>query len=106
MKRNEFIEKIAADNREYAQALLEENERLGRLVAELDSALSTTRAELERRNRDFAERFIEVEQQRWKPVIARAKEVLALLEGDAATMAEALGRAPSPPNGKRAPRRR
>jgi DNA mismatch repair protein MutS len=39
-------------------------------------------------------------------VIARAKEVLALLEGDAATMAEALGRAPASPNGKRAPRRR
>jgi DNA mismatch repair protein MutS len=31
------------------------------------------------------------------PVIARAKEVLALLEGDAATMAEALGRVPAGP---------
>ena len=39
------------------------------------------------------------------PVIARAKEVLALLEGDAAAMAEALGRTPNAA-GKRAPRRR
>jgi len=37
------------------------------------------------------------------PVIARAKEVLALLEGDAATMAEALGRVPAA--GKRSRRR-
>jgi nitrate/nitrite-specific signal transduction histidine kinase len=63
MKRSEFLEKIAADNREYVQALLDENERLGKLVAELDRALNTTRAELETRNRDFAERYLEVEQQ-------------------------------------------
>jgi GAF domain-containing protein len=63
MKRSEFLEKIASDNREYVQALLDENERLGKLVAELDSALNTTRAELESRNRDFAERYLEVEQQ-------------------------------------------
>jgi GAF domain-containing protein len=56
MKRSEFLEKVAADNREYVQALLDENERLGKLVAELDSALSTTRAELE-------SRYLEVEQQ-------------------------------------------
>ncbi|AHG88440.1 DNA mismatch repair protein mutS [Gemmatirosa kalamazoonensis] len=37
------------------------------------------------------------------PVIARAKEVLALLEGDAATMAESLGRVPAA--GKRSRRR-
>jgi len=58
-----FLEKIAADNREYVEALLAENERLGLLVAELDSALSTTRTELEHRNREYAERYIEVEQQ-------------------------------------------
>ena len=63
MKRSEFLEKVATDNREYVQALLEENERLGKLVAELDSALNTTRAEMESRNRDFAERYLEVEQQ-------------------------------------------
>jgi len=63
MKRSEFLEKVATDNREYVQALLDENERLGRLVAELDSALNTTRAEMESRNRDFAERYLEVEQQ-------------------------------------------
>lgn len=51
-----FLEKVAADNREYVQALLDENERLGRLVAELDTALKTTREELERR-------YLEVEQQ-------------------------------------------
>lgn len=58
-----FLEKVAADNREYVQALLDENERLGKVVAELDSALNTTRAEMENRNRDFAERYLEVEQQ-------------------------------------------
>lgn len=63
MKRSEFIEKITADNREYVQALLDENERLGRQIAELDTELTTTRAELENRNRDFAERYLEVEQQ-------------------------------------------
>lgn len=51
-----FLEKVAADNREYVQALLDENERLGRLVAELDTALTTTREELETR-------YLEVEQQ-------------------------------------------
>jgi GAF domain len=51
-----FLEKVAADNREYVQALLDENERLGRLVAELDTALTNTREELEKR-------YMEVEQQ-------------------------------------------
>ena len=51
-----FLEKIAADNREFVQALLDENERLER-------ALANAQAELESRNRDFAERYLEVEQQ-------------------------------------------
>jgi len=58
-----FLEKIASDNREYVQSLLDENERLGMRVATLDSELSTTRAELEQRNREFAERYLDVEQQ-------------------------------------------
>ena len=58
-----FLEKVAAETREYLQALLEENERLGVRIAELDTALNVTRAELEERNRDFAERYLEVEQQ-------------------------------------------
>ena len=51
-----FLEQVAADNREYVQALLDENERLSRLVAELDTALANTREELEKR-------YLEVEQQ-------------------------------------------
>jgi GAF domain len=47
-----FLEKVAADTREYVQSLLEENQRLSNLVAELDN-----------RNREFADRFIEIEQQ-------------------------------------------
>ena len=58
-----FLEKVAADNREYVQSLLDENERLGLRIAELDSALTTTRTELEQRNREFADRYLEVEQQ-------------------------------------------
>ena len=58
-----YLEKVAADNRELVQSLLDENERLGLRIAELDSALTVTRAELEQRNNDFAARFLEVEQQ-------------------------------------------
>jgi nitrate/nitrite-specific signal transduction histidine kinase len=59
----EFLDKVANDTREYVQALLEENRRLGERVAELDSALSKTRAELESRNVELSERYFEIEQQ-------------------------------------------
>ena len=51
-----FLEKVAAETREFVQALLEENERLGR-------ALATAQAELDNRNRELTERFVEIEQQ-------------------------------------------
>lgn len=51
-----FLEKIASDNREFVQALLDENERLER-------ALATAQAELENRNREYSERYVEIEQQ-------------------------------------------
>ncbi|HEY6136377.1 MAG TPA: GAF domain-containing protein [Thermoanaerobaculia bacterium] len=47
-----FLEKVAAETREYVQALLDENQRLSKLVAELDN-----------RNREFTERYVEIEQQ-------------------------------------------
>ena len=58
-----FLEKVAAETREYVQSLLDENERLGMRIGELDTALNVTRAELEQRNQEFAERYLEVEQQ-------------------------------------------
>lgn len=58
-----FLEKVAAETREYVQSLLDENQRLGNLVAELDSALTDARSELENRNREYAERYVEIEQQ-------------------------------------------
>ncbi|HKS23446.1 MAG TPA: GAF domain-containing protein [Thermoanaerobaculia bacterium] len=47
-----FLEKVAAETREYVQSLLDENQRLSKLVAELDD-----------RNREFTERYVEIEQQ-------------------------------------------
>ena len=47
-----FLEKVAAETREYVQSLLDENERLSKLVSELDN-----------RNREFADRYVEIEQQ-------------------------------------------
>jgi len=47
-----FIEKVAADNRGYIHALLEENDRLRARLAEV-----------EEESRDFAARYVEVEQQ-------------------------------------------
>jgi len=47
-----FLEKVAAETREYVQSLLDENQRLSKLVAELDD-----------RNREFTNRYVEIEQQ-------------------------------------------
>jgi nitrate/nitrite-specific signal transduction histidine kinase len=68
-----FIEKIAHDNREYVQALLDEVQRLSRAVAELEVELSTREkmeamlkervAAIEAESRQFAARYVEVEQQ-------------------------------------------
>lgn len=82
-----FLEKVANDTREYVSSLIEENQRLGKLVAELEhdrdharNALQSVRAELEGRDRleavlkaridaieeesrRFSERYLEVEQQ-------------------------------------------
>jgi len=82
-----FLEKVANDNREYVQSLLDQNQRLSSLVAELNiernlmqRALTSAQAELENRSqleaelkqrldaveaesRGFAERYVEVEQQ-------------------------------------------
>jgi hypothetical protein len=68
-----FIEKIAQDNRDYVQALLDENARLSRAVAELQLELSTREkleallkervTAIETESRAFAARYVEVEQQ-------------------------------------------
>lgn len=56
MKRNDFLDKVANDNRAYVQELLAENDRLAKLVARLQN-------EIETESRRFAERYVEVEQQ-------------------------------------------
>jgi GAF domain-containing protein len=82
-----FLEKVANDTREYVQSLIEENQRLGRLLAEVElerdharNALQSVRSELhgrdqmeavlkqrieavEEESRRFSERYLEVEQQ-------------------------------------------
>lgn len=68
-----FVEKAASDTREYVQSLLDENQRLSRMVAELEVSLShrqTLEALLEERiaaveaeSLRFSERYVEVEQQ-------------------------------------------
>jgi hypothetical protein len=68
-----FVEKAASDTREYVHSLLDENRRLGRLVSELETALSQREsmeallksrvAAIEEESRTFSERFVEVEQQ-------------------------------------------
>jgi len=77
MKRNEgqrpFLEKVANDNREYVQSLIDENHRLGKLVAELEierehrmtreMILQERLEAIENESRRFAERYVEVEEQ-------------------------------------------
>jgi hypothetical protein len=91
MKRNEghrpFVDKVASDTREYVQSLLDENQRLGRTVAELqldrdyarhaleqaqaeltnreklEAALRERVAEIEQESQEFSERYVDVEQQ-------------------------------------------
>jgi GAF domain-containing protein len=68
-----FIERIAQDNRDYVQSLLDDNQRLSRTVAELQVELSTRqqmeevlrrRVEvIEEESRSFSARYVEVEQQ-------------------------------------------
>ncbi len=68
-----FIDKIAQDTRDYVQSLLDEVQRLSRSVAELEVELSTREkvesllkervAAIEAESRQFAERYVEVEQQ-------------------------------------------
>jgi len=68
-----FIEKVASDNREYMQSLIEENQRLGKLVAELEierdhrlqheAALQERLEAIEAESRRYSERYVEVEQQ-------------------------------------------
>jgi len=68
-----FSEKVTSDTREYVQALLDENRRLGTIVAELETernltlerqtALIERLAAIEEESRTFAARYVEVEQQ-------------------------------------------
>ena len=66
MKPTAFLNKVATDTREYVQSLINENHRLGRLVAELEVDRDQYRQrvdEIENERRRFAERYVEVEQQ-------------------------------------------
>lgn len=68
-----FIDKITQDTRDYVQSLLDEVQRLSRSVAELEVELSTRErmesllkervAAIEAESRQFAARYVEVEQQ-------------------------------------------
>jgi len=68
-----FVEKAASDTREYVQSLLDENQRLSRMVAELQVSLTQRQAlealleeriaAVEEESRRFSERYVEVEQQ-------------------------------------------
>lgn len=68
-----FIEKVAQDTRDYVQSLLDEVQRLSRAVAELqveiqtrdqrESMLAQRMATVEAESRQFAARYVEVEQQ-------------------------------------------
>jgi len=70
MKPNEthrsYIEKVATDNREYVQALLDENQRLHEQLADLQADRARTTQMLEQaleERRAFSARYVEVEQQ-------------------------------------------
>jgi regulator of replication initiation timing len=68
-----FVEKASSDMREYVQSLLDENQRLSKLAAELQLALSQREsieamlkqqvAAIEEESRRYSERYLEVEQQ-------------------------------------------
>jgi len=68
-----FIDKIAQDTREYVQSLLDEVQKLSRIVAELQVEIRTRdqrelllaerMAVVEAESRQFASRYVEVEQQ-------------------------------------------
>jgi hypothetical protein len=70
---NSFIEKIANDTRQYVRSLIDENARLSRQIAELESerdlsrqteAMLKERLEaIEQESRSYAARYVEVEQQ-------------------------------------------
>jgi hypothetical protein len=69
MKRNEgrpYIDKVTADNHEYVQSLLDENQRLTQRVAEMEtkeSLLENRLAAVETESRTYSARYVEVEQQ-------------------------------------------
>jgi hypothetical protein len=73
MKRTEFLDKVANDTRAYVQSLIDENQRLGKKVAELEierdqrltreAMLQERLDQIESEGRKFAERYVEVEQQ-------------------------------------------
>ncbi|HET7436573.1 MAG TPA: GAF domain-containing protein [Thermoanaerobaculia bacterium] len=70
MKRTEgqrpWIEKVANDNHAYMQSLLEENQRLTQLVAEMmreESLLKERLAAIETERQAYSHRYVEVEQQ-------------------------------------------
>jgi hypothetical protein len=70
MKRNEgqrpYIDKVASDNHDYVQSLLEDNQRLTQLVAEMtreESMLKERLAMIESESRTYSARYVEVEQQ-------------------------------------------
>jgi hypothetical protein len=63
MKRNEgqrpFVDKVTNDNNDYLRSLLEENERLSAIVAEMQVRLHA----VENESRTYSTRYVEVEQQ-------------------------------------------
>lgn len=61
-----YIDKVANDTNEYMQSLLEENQRLSQLVAEMsqkESLLQERLVAIENESRTYSARYVEVEQQ-------------------------------------------
>lgn len=61
-----YIDKVTGDNQEYIQSLLEENQRLTRLVEAMEreeSILKERIEKVENESRTFSARYVEVEQQ-------------------------------------------